>query len=302
MTSARIIDGKGYAASLRSRVTTATAELTAATGTVPGLAVILVGDDPASAIYVRNKERALESAGMRSFDHRLPAATTQADLLWLIHACNHDPAIHGILVQLPLPRQIDTMTILAAISPEKDADGFHITNVGMLAVGRPQVVPCTPLGCLMLLREVIGPALTGKRVLVIGRSTIVGRPMAQLLLNVDCTVTMAHSRTHNLREECLRAEILVAAMGKPELVRGDWIQPGAIVIDVGMNRLAPACGDSGPGRLVGDVCFTEAVEVAGAITPVPGGVGPMTIACLLLNTLAIACRQAGHPIPEEALP
>ena len=300
--SARIIDGKAFAAGLRNRVADYAADLKARTGVVPGLAVILVGDDPASAVYVRNKEKALESAGLHSFDHRLPHHTTQAELLALIESCNRDPAVHGILVQLPLPKQIDTPSVLAAIAPEKDADGFHVTNAGLLATGRPSVVPCTPLGCLMLLRDELGRNLAGKRALVIGRSTIVGRPMAQLLLNADCTVTMAHSRTSDLRDECLRAEILIAAVGRPEMVRGDWIQPGATVIDVGMNRIPPDCGSTGGGRLVGDVHYAEAAEVAGAITPVPGGVGPMTIACLLVNTLAAACRRTGVPVPEEALP
>ncbi|MEI8395410.1 MAG: bifunctional methylenetetrahydrofolate dehydrogenase/methenyltetrahydrofolate cyclohydrolase FolD [Rhodospirillaceae bacterium] len=302
MTAARIIDGKGFAARLRAGVAEQTAELTAKTGIVPGLAVVLVGDDPASAVYVRNKERALESAGLLSFDHRLPAATDQSSLLHLIEGLNRDPAVHGILVQLPLPRHIDTPTILAAIAPDKDADGFHITNAGRLAVGRPEVVPCTPLGCLMLLRDVLGRNLAGKRALVIGRSTIVGRPMGLLLLNADCTVTLAHSRTADLAGECRRADILIAAVGQPEMVRGDWVKPGATVIDVGMNRIPPACGDSGGGRLVGDVAFDEACHVAGAITPVPGGVGPMTIACLLVNTLAAACRSAGRTVPAEALP
>ncbi len=300
--SARIIDGKGFAAGLRQRVAGYAADLKARTGTVPGLAVILVGDDPASAVYVRNKEKALESAGLHSFDHRLPHDTAQADLLRLIDSCNRDPAVHGILVQLPLPKHIDTPTVLAAIAPEKDADGFHVTNAGLLATGRPGVVPCTPLGCLMLLRDVLGRNLAGKRALVIGRSTIVGRPMAQLLLGADCTVTMAHSRTRDLDIECSHADILIAAVGRPEMVRGDWIKRGATVIDVGMNRIPPDCGSAGGGRLVGDVHYAEAAEVAGAITPVPGGVGPMTIACLLVNTLAAACRQAGQPVPEEALP
>ena len=300
--SARIIDGKAFAAGLRGRVAEVAADLARRTGIVPGLAVILVGDDPASAVYVRNKEKALESAGLRSFDHRLPHDTTQAELLALIERCNRDPEVHGILVQLPLPKQIDTPTVLAAIAPEKDADGFHVTNAGLLATGRPGVVPCTPLGCLMLLRDVLGRNLAGKRALVIGRSTIVGRPMAQLLLNADCTVTMAHSRTRDLDAECRHAEILIAAVGRPEMVRGDWIRPGATVIDVGMNRIPPDCGSSGSGRLVGDVHYGEAAQVAGAITPVPGGVGPMTIACLLVNTLAAACRVAGVPVPEEARP
>jgi len=300
--SARIIDGKAFAAGLRNRVAAYAADLKARTGIVPGLAVILVGDDPASTVYVRNKENALKSAGLASFDHRLRHDTTQAGLLALIERCNRDPAVHGILVQLPLPKHIDTPTVLAAIAPEKDADGFHVTNAGLLATGRPAVVPCTPLGCLMLLRDVLGRNLAGKRALVIGRSTIVGRPMAQLLLGADCTVTLAHSRTFDLENLCRGFEILIAAVGRPEMVRGDWIQKGATVIDVGMNRIPPGCGSAGGGRLVGDVHYAEAVKVAGAITPVPGGVGPMTIACLLVNTLAAACRQAGRPVPEEALP
>jgi methylenetetrahydrofolate dehydrogenase (NADP+)/methenyltetrahydrofolate cyclohydrolase len=300
--SARIIDGKAFAAGLRSRVAEQAADLVRHTGVVPGLAVILVGDDPASAVYVRNKENALKSAGLASFDHRLPHDTAEADLLALIDRCNRDPAVHGILVQLPLPKHIDTPKVLGAIAPEKDADGFHVTNAGLLATGRPGVVPCTPLGCLMLLRDVLGKSLAGKRALVIGRSTIVGRPMAQLLLSADCTVTMAHSRTRDLDAECRHAEIVVAAVGRAEMVRGDWIRPGATVIDVGMNRIPPACGSTGGGRLVGDVAYEEASQVAGAITPVPGGVGPMTIACLLVNTLAAACRAAGRPVPEEARP
>ena len=300
--TARLIDGKAFAAGLRRRVAEQAADLARRTGIVPGLAVILVGDDPASAVYVRNKENALASAGLASFDHRLPHDTAQADLLALIDRCNRDSAVHGILVQLPLPKHIDTATVLAAIAPEKDADGFHVTNAGLLGTGHPGVVPCTPLGCLMLLRDVLGRNLAGKRALVIGRSTIVGRPMAQLLLNADCTVTIAHSRTRDLDAECRHAEILIAAVGRPEMVRGDWIRPGATVIDVGMNRLPPPCGSNGNGRLVGDVHFAEASAVAGAITPVPGGVGPMTIACLLVNTLAAACRTAGQPVPAEALP
>ena len=300
--SARIIDGKAFAAGLRGRVAEYAADLARRTGVVPGLAVILVGDDPASAVYVRNKEKALESAGLRSFDHRLPHDTPQSELLALIERCNRDAEVHGILVQLPLPKQIDTPTVLAAIAPEKDADGFHVTNAGLLATGRPGVVPCTPLGCLMLLRDVLGKNLAGKRAMVIGRSTIVGRPMAQLLLNADCTVTMAHSRTRDLDTECRHAEILIAAVGRPEMVRGDWVRPGATVIDVGMNRIPPDCGSTGSGRLVGDVHYEEAARVAGAITPVPGGVGPMTIACLLVNTLAAACRVAGVPVPDEARP
>jgi methylenetetrahydrofolate dehydrogenase (NADP+) / methenyltetrahydrofolate cyclohydrolase len=303
MADATIIDGKAFAAGLRARVADGVAALKASHGVTPGLAVVLVGEDPASQVYVKSKERALVELGMNSFDHHEAADMAEADLLALIDRLNADPAVHGILVQLPLPKHIDTQKILARIAPEKDADGFHVVNAGLLATGQPgAIVPCTPLGSLLLIRDTLGRDLKGKRALVLGRSNIVGKPMAHLLLQADCTVTLAHSRTVDLADECRRADILVAAVGRPEMVRGDWIKPGATVIDVGINRVPaadPAAG-SGKTRLVGDVAFAEAVKVAGAITPVPGGVGPMTIACLMLNTLAAACRAAGAPVPAEA--
>ena len=301
MAEAKIIDGKAFAAGLRARVAEGVAALKASHGVTPGLAVVLVGEDPASQVYVRSKEKALADLGMNSFDHHLPADLGEAELLALIDRLNADPAVHGILVQLPLPRHIDTQKVLARIVPEKDADGFHVVNAGLLATGSPgAIVPCTPLGSLLLLRDTLGNDLKGKRALVLGRSNIVGKPMAQLLLQQDCTVTVAHSRTQDLPGECRRADILVAAVGRPEMVRGDWIKPGAVVIDVGINRV-PHPTEPGKTRLVGDVAYDEAVKVAGAITPVPGGVGPMTIACLMLNTLAAACRAAGAPVPAEAL-
>ncbi|CAK0771642.1 bifunctional methylenetetrahydrofolate dehydrogenase/methenyltetrahydrofolate cyclohydrolase [uncultured Gammaproteobacteria bacterium] len=295
-----LIDGKAFAAGLRRRIGGRVAVLKAEHGITPGLAVVLVGDDPASQVYVRFKEKACAEAGIRSIDHRLPATATQAELLNLIAQLNANPEVHGILVQLPLPKGLDQTAVLDAIDPAKDADGFHVISTGRLAQGRPLVAPCTPLGCLMLLRDALGVNLAGKRALVLGRSLIVGRPMAYLLTNADCTVTVAHSRTRDLVEECRRADILIAAIGKPEMVRGDWIKPGAAVIDVGINRVAGK--EPGTTRLVGDVCFEEALGVAGWLTPVPGGVGPMTIACLLLNTVAAACRRAGLPEPEEARP
>ncbi|TWA62232.1 methenyltetrahydrofolate cyclohydrolase /5,10-methylenetetrahydrofolate dehydrogenase (NADP+) [Azospirillum baldaniorum] len=301
MAEARIIDGKAFAAGLRARVAEGVAALKASHGVTPGLAVVLVGEDPASQVYVRSKEKALADLGMNSFDHHMPADLGEAELLALIDRLNADPAVHGILVQLPLPKHIDTARVLARIVPEKDADGFHVVNAGLLATGSPgAIVPCTPLGSLLLLRDTLGNDLKGKRALVLGRSNIVGKPMAQLLLQQDCTVTVAHSRTQDLPGECRRADILVAAVGRPEMVRGDWIKPGAVVIDVGINRV-PHPTEPGKTKLVGDVAYDEAVKVAGAITPVPGGVGPMTIACLMLNTLAAACRAAGAPVPAEAL-
>ena len=301
MAEAKIIDGKAFAAGLRARVAEGVAALKASHGVTPGLAVVLVGEDPASQVYVRSKEKALADLGMNSFDHHMPADLGEAELLALIDRLNADPAVHGILVQLPLPRHIDTQKVLARIVPEKDADGFHVVNAGLLATGSPgAIVPCTPLGSLLLLRDTLGNDLKGKRALVLGRSNIVGKPMAQLLLQQDCTVTVAHSRTQDLPGECRRADILVAAVGRPEMVRGDWIKPGAVVIDVGINRV-PHPTEPGKTRLVGDVAYDEAVKVAGAITPVPGGVGPMTIACLMLNTLAAACRAAGALVPAEAL-
>ncbi|WP_448192395.1 bifunctional methylenetetrahydrofolate dehydrogenase/methenyltetrahydrofolate cyclohydrolase FolD [Azospirillum sp. sgz301742] len=300
MAEATIIDGKAFAAGLRARVAQGVIDLRKSHGITPGLAVVLVGEDPASQVYVRSKEKALVELGMNSFDHHHSADMDEEDLLILIAKLNADPAVHGILVQLPLPKHMDAQKVLAAIAPEKDADGFHVVNAGLLATGqRDAIVPCTPLGSLLLIRDVLGKDLRGKRALVLGRSNIVGKPMAQLLLQQDCTVTVAHSRTVDLPGECRRADILVAAVGRPEMVRGDWIKPGACVIDVGINRIPAA--EPGKTRLVGDVAFDEAKAVAGFITPVPGGVGPMTIACLMLNTLSAACRAAGAAVPAEAL-
>ena len=295
--TADIIDGKGFAAALRTRIAGEAAGLWQRHGVTPGLAVVLVGDDPASEIYVRNKGRQTVEAGMRSQEHRLDAATGEAALLDLIGRLNRDPTVHGILIQLPLPPHIDTMRVLETVAPEKDVDGFHVANVGRLATGGRALVPCTPLGCLMLLRDRLRD-LAGLEAVVIGRSNIVGKPMAQLLLRENCTVTVAHSRTRDLRAVCRRAEILVAAVGQPEMVRGDWIRPGATVIDVGINRVP----DADKPHIVGDVAFAEAIEVAGAITPVPGGVGPMTIACLLVNTLTACCRIHGLPEPAGLAP
>jgi methylenetetrahydrofolate dehydrogenase (NADP+)/methenyltetrahydrofolate cyclohydrolase len=249
----------------------------------PGLAVVLVGEDPASQVYVRNKSRAAVEAGIQSWQHTLPAETTQAEVLALVETLNKDAKVHGILVQLPLPRQIDAQTVIAAIDPDKDVDGFHPVNAGRLSLGLPSFVPCTPQGCMILLREVL-PDLAGKRAIILGRSNIVGKPVAQLLLQADCTVTIAHSRTRDLADECRRADIVVAAIGKPEFVKGDWIKEGAVVIDVGINRIEDVL-NAGKTRLVGDVDFAGASKHAAAITPVPGGVGPMTIACLLRNTV-----------------
>ncbi|MHB1216885.1 MAG: bifunctional methylenetetrahydrofolate dehydrogenase/methenyltetrahydrofolate cyclohydrolase FolD [Alphaproteobacteria bacterium] len=288
-----IIDGKGFAANLRATIGRQVAVLTKEHGLVPGLAVVLVGEDPASQVYVRSKAKQTVEAGMRSFEYKLPATTGQTELLALVAKLNADPAVNGILVQLPLPKQIDPAAVLDAIDPAKDVDGFHVINAGKLATGGDALVPCTPLGCLMLIKDRVTD-LAGKRALVLGRSNIVGKPMAMLLLGESCTVTIAHSRTKDLPAECRRADILVAAVGKAEMVRGDWIQPGAIVIDVGINRVPTP---DGKGRLVGDVAFEEASKVAGAITPVPGGVGPMTIACLLRNTVVAACRQRGMAVP-----
>ncbi len=292
---ARLIDGKAAAAHLIDRVSLAVAHLVTEQRLQPGLAVVLVGDDPASEVYVRNKARQTVAAGMRSFEHRLPASTSQAELLALVRRLNADPAVHGILVQLPLPPQLDEGEVIEAIDPAKDVDGFHPINVGRLSIGAPALVPCTPYGCSLLIREVL-PEPAGLHAVVVGRSNIVGKPMAQLLLAMHCTVTIAHSRTRDLPAFARSADILVAAVGRPQMVRGDWIKPGACVIDVGINRV-PA-DEPGKTRLVGDVAFAEAVEVAGAITPVPGGVGPMTIACLLRNTVIAACRQ--HRLPEPA--
>lgn len=294
MATATIIDGKQFAARLRASIAAQVARIKSDYGLIPGLAVVLVGEDPASQIYVRNKGLQAREAGMNSFEHRLPATATQAELLARIAELNRDPAVNGILVQLPLPKQIDPEAVIEAIAVDKDVDGFHPLNAGLLAVGGTGMVPCTPLGCLMLLKDHVGE-LAGKRAVVLGRSNIVGKPMAALLLREHCTVTVAHSRTRDLAEECRRADILIAAVGKAQMVEGDWIKPGAAVIDVGINRISTP---DGKGRLVGDIDFASAVEVAGAITPVPGGVGPMTIACLLLNTLTAACRQRGIPVPE----
>jgi methylenetetrahydrofolate dehydrogenase (NADP+)/methenyltetrahydrofolate cyclohydrolase len=280
--TARIIDGKAIAAELRAKVAVQVSGL-ARRGIVPGLAVVLVGDDPASEVYVRNKTKAVVDAGMRCFDHRLPATATQQDLLSLVRRLNADASVHGILVQMPLPPQIDAMRIIAAMDPGKDVDGFHPLNVGKLAAGSPGLVPCTPLGCV-LLAKTVHPSLAGLEAVVIGRSNLVGKPLAQLLLRENATVTIAHSKTRDLPAVCRRADVLVAAIGRAEMIRGGWIKHGATVIDVGINRIA----SEGKTRLVGDVALAEAVEVAGAITPVPGGVGPMTIACLLANTLQAA--------------
>jgi len=295
MADARLIDGKSYALRLRERVGKGVGELVAAKGIKPGLATVLVGDDAASQVYVKSKGRVAAELGMASFDHRLPADTSETELLALIASLNIDPAIHGILVQLPLPRHIDTAHVLLAIDPNKDVDGFHPINVGRLGSVAPGApldfpVPCTPLGVSMLLADALG-SLTGKTAVVVGRSNLVGRPVAQLLLRADCTVTIAHSRTRDLPGLCRTADIAVVAIGKPEFLRGDWIKPGAMVIDVGINRI-PA-GDKT--KLVGDVAFAEALKVAGHLTPVPGGVGPMTVACLMYNTLQEARRAARLP-------
>ena len=296
--SDRLIDGKAFAESLRQRVGGVVAELTREHGLVPGIAVVLVGEDPASQVYVRNKGRAAAAAGIAAHDHRLPAETSQADLLAMVDRLNRDPAVHGILVQLPLPDHIDAAAVIDTIAPAKDVDGFHVINAGRLATGQMSgpnaaLVPCTPLGCKLLLEDRLGD-LSGLEAVVLGRSNIVGKPMAALLTQASCTVTIAHSRTRDLAAVCRRADILVAAVGRPHMVQGDWIRPGATVIDVGINRIAaPTAEDPDRTRLVGDVDFDAAIRIAGAITPVPGGVGPMTIACLLANTVTAACRQHG---------
>jgi methylenetetrahydrofolate dehydrogenase (NADP+) / methenyltetrahydrofolate cyclohydrolase len=289
----RLIDGKAAAAALRQRVAAAAADLAARYGIIPGLAAVLVGENPASDIYVRSKAKATREVGLASIEHRLPATTSEAELLRLVDALNADPAIDGILVQLPLPPQIDPQRVIEALDPTKDVDGFHPRNVGRLWSGGEALVPCTPWGALLLLRQAMG-ALAGADAVVIGRSNIVGKPMAALLLAENCSVTLAHSKSRDLPAIARRADILVAAVGRAELVRGAWIKPGAVVIDVGINRLP---GEGGKSRLVGDVAFAEAQGIAGAITPVPGGVGPMTIACLLRNTLVAACRRRGLPAP-----
>jgi len=295
MTATRI-DGKAFAAQLRERVGGAALGFAEKTGRKPGLAVVLVGEDPASQIYVRSKGKATLAANMESFTHRLPDDVGEAELLALVESLNTDDAVDGILVQLPLPAHLNEQSIIASISPDKDVDGFHVINAGRLSVGQSGFVPCTPLGCMMLLTDRLGD-LSGLEAVVIGRSNIVGKPMAQLLLDANATVTIAHSRTKDLKGVVARADIVVAAVGRPEMIGKDWLKPGATVIDVGINRLPPEPG-SDKGRLVGDVAFGEASEVAGAITPVPGGVGPMTIAVLLRNTAVAAYRNAGLNVPE----
>ncbi|MBP1807126.1 bifunctional methylenetetrahydrofolate dehydrogenase/methenyltetrahydrofolate cyclohydrolase FolD [Rubellimicrobium aerolatum] len=292
--TARVIDGRAFAARIRAKVAEHVARLTAEHGIVPGLAVVLVGEDPASAVYVRSKGRQCREAGMNSYEHRLPAETSEAELLALVGRLNADPAVHGILVQLPLPRHLNSDLVINAIDPAKDVDGFHVSNVGLLGTGQKAMVPCTPLGCLLLLRDLHG-SLAGLDAVVIGRSNIVGKPMSQLLLGDSATVTVAHSKTRDLADVVRRADIVVAAVGRPEMVKGDWIKPGATVIDVGINRVA---GPNGKDVLVGDVDYEDVAKVAGAITPVPGGVGPMTIACLLANTVTACCRAKGLPEPE----
>jgi methylenetetrahydrofolate dehydrogenase (NADP+)/methenyltetrahydrofolate cyclohydrolase len=296
VTADKVIDGKAFAEGLRGRVAAAVPAFVAATGRKPGLAVVLVGDDPASQVYVGSKKKATVEAGMASFEHRLPDVVSQDELIALVERLNADDSVDGILVQLPLPSHIDDKAVIAAIDPAKDVDGFHVVNAGRLAVGEEAFVPCTPLGCLMLLKDRIGD-LSGKNAVVIGRSNIVGKPMAQLLLAENCTVTIAHSRTADLADVVRRADIVVAAVGRAEMVKGDWLKDDAVVIDVGINRLPPADGQT-KGLLVGDVAFDEAVPHVAAITPVPGGVGPMTIACLLRNNLVAACRRAGLATPE----
>jgi len=291
---ATVIDGKAFAANVRGQVAEHVARLKEVHGITPGLAVVLVGEDPASQVYVRSKGKQTVEVGMNSYEHKLPADTAEADLLAVIDQLNTDPAVHGILVQLPLPKHLNEDLVMNSISPAKDVDGFHISNVGLLGTGQKSMVPCTPLGCLMLLRDYHG-SLSGMNAVVIGRSNIVGKPMAQLLLGDSCTVTIAHSRTKDLPEVVRRADIVVAAVGRPKMVVGDWIKPGATVIDVGINRIEKPEGGT---RLVGDCDYASCADVAGAITPVPGGVGPMTIACLLANTLTACCRSNGLPEPD----
>lgn len=292
--TAKIIDGKAFAAQVRAKVADHVSALKADHGITPGLAVVLVGEDPASQVYVRSKGKLTVEVGMNSYEHKLDADTSEADLLALIDRLNRDPDVHGILVQLPLPGHLNSDLVINSIDPAKDVDGFHISNVGLLGTGQKSMVPCTPLGCLMMLRDHHG-SLSGMDAVVLGRSNIVGKPMAQLLLGDSCTVTIAHSRTRDLADVVRRADIVVAAVGRPEMVPGDWVKPGATVIDVGINRIDKPGGGT---RLVGDVAYESAAAVAGAITPVPGGVGPMTIACLLANTLTACCRSNGLPEPE----
>jgi methylenetetrahydrofolate dehydrogenase (NADP+)/methenyltetrahydrofolate cyclohydrolase len=292
--TAMLIDGKKAAADLRARVTNEVERLAAVHGLTPGLAVVLVGDNPASEAYVASKKKMMAETGMRSCDHRLPATASEAELLALIATLNGDPTTHGILVQLPLPPQIDANKVIEAVDPNKDVDGFHPMNAGRLQIGLPALVPCTPLGCVKLAR-MVHPSLAGLEAVIIGRSNIVGKPLAHLLVAENATVTVAHSKTRDVAAVCRRADLVVAAIGRPLMVRRDWIKPGATVIDVGINRIT---GEDGRPRIVGDVAFDEARDVAGAITPVPGGVGPMTIACLLANTVTAACVSAGLPPPE----
>ncbi|WP_324696927.1 bifunctional methylenetetrahydrofolate dehydrogenase/methenyltetrahydrofolate cyclohydrolase FolD [Novosphingobium aerophilum] len=297
-TENQIIDGKAFAEGLRSRIAVAAAAFERQAARKAGLAVVLVGEDPASQVYVRNKGKQTVACGMESFEHKLPADTSEEDLLAVVEQLNADPAVDGILVQLPLPSHMNEQKVIATINPDKDVDGFHVVNVGRLATGLPGFVPCTPLGCVMLLKDRLG-SLSGLNAVVIGRSNIVGKPMAQLLIAESCTVTVAHSRTRDLPEVVRGADIVIAAVGRPEMVKGDWLKPGATVIDVGINRVPAA--EEGKSKLVGDVDFASAAQVAGAITPVPGGVGPMTIAVLLRNTIVAAHRNAGLSLDESVL-
>jgi methylenetetrahydrofolate dehydrogenase (NADP+)/methenyltetrahydrofolate cyclohydrolase len=292
--TAKIIDGKAFAEGLRLRIAKAVKELETKHGLKPGLAVVLLGEDPASRVYVANKAKQTVAVGMNSWEHRLPASTSQEELLALVDKLNNDPAVHGILVQLPLPKQIDSSKVLSALDPAKDVDGFHVVNVGKLATGQDALVACTPVGSVMLAKDALGRKLEGLEAVVIGRSNIVGKPVAQLLLAENCTVTIAHSRTKDLPAVVRRADLVIAAVGRPEMVKGDWIKPGACVIDVGINRIER----DGKAKLVGDCDYASCARVAGAITPVPGGVGPMTIACLLHNTVRAACAQKSVPVPE----
>ena len=295
---AHIIDGKAFAAEVREKVKQHIAKIKVDHGMTPGLAVILVGEDPASQVYVRNKGKQTLEVGMNSFEHKLDRDTSEEVLLSLIQELNSDPEVHGILCQLPLPNHINEDLVINSINPEKDVDGFHISNVGRLNTGQSSMVPCTPLGCLLLLRNHLGD-LSGKTAVVVGRSNIVGKPMASLLLKDSCTVTIAHSRTKNIEKICSQADIIVAAVGRPEMIKGDWIKPGATVIDVGINRIAAPVKGEGKTRIVGDVHFESCEKVAGGITPVPGGVGPMTIACLLANTVTAFCRKYNLEVPSE---
>lgn len=288
MTKAKIIDGKAFATKLRGEIKEQVSKLKEKHGITPGLAVVLVGEDPASQVYVRNKGKQTVETGMESIEVKLPADVSQEELIKEVEKLNADKKVNGILVQLPLPKHMDERTVINTISPEKDVDGFHIINTGLLATGQDCIVPCTPLGCLLLLKDTLGNDLSGKKAVIIGRSNIVGKPMAQLLLKESCTVTIAHSRTKDLASECKGADIIVSAVGVEEMVRGEWVKNGSTIIDVGINRVQTSDGKY---KLTGDVCFSEVEKVAGAVTPVPGGVGPMTIACLLRNTLQITCKQ-----------